>query len=141
MLTLRPVTQLLLALKPRRRFAAFISRAVLSKEGGNKVLLSNFRAEDLRRSRKCACPAVSHEHILHPPRGSKERYREGQALAFTRVPHHIAFPDGKGRTLLVFSLFLLCNPKRVFQRLVPHSSVTEGGPCCLAICTIYPGDT
>lgn len=90
MLTLGPVTQLLLALKPRRCFAAFISRAVLSKEGGNKVLLSNFRAEDLQRCLKCACPADSHEHILHPPPGSKERYCEGQVLAFTHVSHHIS---------------------------------------------------
>lgn len=42
--------------------------------------------------------------------------------------------------MLVFSL-LLCNTKEVFQRLVPHSHVTEGGPRCLEIRTIYPGDT
>lgn len=92
MLTLGPVTQLLLALKQRRRFAAFISRAVLSKEGGNKVLLSNFRADHLRRCRKCACPAVSREHVLHPPPGSEERCCEGQVLAFIHVTHHIIFP-------------------------------------------------
>lgn len=141
MLTPRPVTQFLLALKPRRRFAAFISQAVLSNEGGCKVLLSNFRAEDLQWCRKCASPAVSHKHIFHPPRGSRERHCEGQALAFAHVPHHIVFAYGKSRTMLIFSLFLLCNTKKVFQRLVPRSSVTEGGPCCLAIRTVYPGDT
>lgn len=43
--------------------------------------------------------------------------------------------------MLVFSLFLLCNTEQVFQRLVPHSSVAEGGPYCLAIHTVYPGIT
>lgn len=139
MLTLRPVTQLLLALKPRRHFASFISRAVLSKEGGTKCSyrISGPRASGGAESAPVLRLATNTSSISHG--GQKRGVVRGRL--FPSHMSHITFTYRKGRTVLVFSLFLLCNSEQVFQRLIPHSSVTEGGPRCLAIGTIYPGDT
>jgi len=70
-------------------------------------------------------PAAHREPILRPPRGSKERCREGQALA--RAPHHITFSHAKGRTVLALSRFRLCKGQQVSQRLLAPSSVAEEG--------------
>lgn len=74
----------------------------LIQGGGNKVLLSNFRAEDLRRCRQRTCPATIHASSIP---------QQGQKRPPCTTSHHFYMWKR-----LVFSLFLLSNTKQVFQR-------------------------
>lgn len=134
--------QLLPAVRPRRRFAALVSHAVLSKEGEQSALnlISGLRTSGW--GRVGSCPAFADTPGAHPlcPVGVEREVLWGAGAYIAHVAHHIVFKYAKSRTVLVFSLSLLCNDKWVFRGWSPIVLLQREAACCQAICAIYLGN-